>query len=403
MTLLHIGRIRGRPPLALLACLVLAACSAGPASERATVAAPADTALLTAEMVQIGGLVVDSATDAPWRDSRAVPGRLLLDPAGTQPLGAIAEGRITRVLVRVGDRVRAGQVVVLVHSHEIITARAGVATATAALERAQSEARVAIARAERADRLHAAKALSLADLERARADRVDAEAMRATAAPQLDEAHGLYEHLVGDGPLPAGVDPHEVVIRSPIAGVVVSRDAQPGQVVLPGAPLVTVSRLSSLLLELSLPEEAMATVALGETVRFSTGGEPGRTFSAKVVRIAPTVDSVTRTIAVQAQVVDPGSTLRAEQFVRAEVIGRAGTRALSVPAEAIQALEGDTVVIAAESRDGQLLLRAKRVRVGRRTVERVEVLGGLQRGERVIARGAAIAKAEILKQRDGGA
>jgi hypothetical protein len=74
---------------------------------------------------------------------------------------------------------------------------------------------------------------------------------------------------------------------------------------------------------------------------------------------------------------------------------------LSVPAEAVQALEGDTVVVVAEQRGAGLHLVAKRVQVGRRTAQRVELTGGVARGERVIARGAAVAKAEILKQRAG--
>ncbi|MCU0634656.1 MAG: efflux RND transporter periplasmic adaptor subunit, partial [Gemmatimonadaceae bacterium] len=251
-----------------------------PPAAAAATATPPDTALLSAEMVRIGGFTLDSVTTAPWRETRTAPGRLVLDPSATQPLGATAEGRISRVAVRVGDRVSAGEVVVRIHSHEIISARAGVATAEAAARRAESEARVAVTRAERAERLYAAKALSLAELERARADRVDAQAALDAAQATVVEAHGLYEHLIGDGPLPTDYDPHDVLIRSPIAGVVVGREVQPGQVVLPGAPLVTVSRTSSLLLDLALPDDALAAVAPGSVVHFTVASHPGQRFSA---------------------------------------------------------------------------------------------------------------------------
>jgi hypothetical protein len=74
---------------------------------------------------------------------------------------------------------------------------------------------------------------------------------------------------------------------------------------------------------------------------------------------------------------------------------------LSVPVEAVQSLEGDTVVITAQPRGAGLHLTAARVRVGRRTTDRAELTGGVPRGAQVIVRGAAVAKAEILKQRGG--
>ncbi|MCU0647811.1 MAG: efflux RND transporter periplasmic adaptor subunit [Gemmatimonadaceae bacterium] len=384
--------------------VVLTACTSPRAPDAAAAdaadAAMPDTALLSAEMVRIGGFTVDSVTLGEWRETRVAPGRLALDPAATQPLGATADGRVSVVDVRVGDRVSAGQVVVRIHSHEVITARAGVATAEASARRAESEARVAESRADRAERLYAAKALSLAELERARADRIHAGTALDAAKAHVIEAHGLYEHLVGDGPLPANHDPHDVLIRTPLSGVVVGREVQPGQVVLPGAPLVTVSRVSALVLDLALAEDALGVVSRGSVVRFTVPSLPGRTFEARVTRVAPVVDSLTRTVAVQAQVANPGDVLRAEQFVQAELTGAAAGNALSVPVDAVQALAGDTVVIVAEQRGEGLHLRAARVRVGRRTGVRAELLEGVPRGTRVIVRGAAVAKAEILKQRN---
>jgi hypothetical protein len=95
--------------------------------------------------------------------------------------------------------------------------------------------------------------------------------------------------------------------------------------------------------------------------------------------------------------------LRPEMSAAAELEGAGGTRALVVPAAAVQALEGDTIVVTATPlAAGALRLEAVRVRVGRRTARDAEVLAGLARGTRVVARGAAIAKAELLERRGGG-
>ena len=136
-----------------------------------------DTALLGAEAVRIAGIRVEPVVASTWSDEWSVPARLVLDPAVTQPLGAIVEGRVMQVLVHPGDRVQAGQVLVTIHSHEMLDARAAHAAATAALVRMESDARLAESAAARAERLYAGKALSVAELERARAAAVDAEAL----------------------------------------------------------------------------------------------------------------------------------------------------------------------------------------------------------------------------------
>ena len=95
--------------------------------------------------------------------------------------------------------------------------------------------------------------------------------------------------------------------------------------------------------------------------------------------------------------------LKAEMMATAELSGGEGPRALVVPAEAVQSLEGDTIVVTATKRGDALALEAVRVRVARRTPRHAEIVAGLRAGTPVVARGAAVAKAELLKRRGGGA
>jgi cobalt-zinc-cadmium efflux system membrane fusion protein len=392
----------------LLCAALSAACTGGgadaaPLAAPAAPAAPADTALLGAEAVRIAGLRVEPVRAAAWRDEWSGPGRLALDPSVTQPLGAIVEGRVVRVLALPGDTVRAGEVLVTLHSHEMLDALGARATARAGLVRAENDARLAASAAERAERLYQGRAASLAELERARAARVDAEALCLAAAAEERRATALVAHLLGEGPVPAGVEPHEVLVRSPMEGVVVDRAAQPGEVVVVGAPLLTVSRLSQLQLVLHLPDGALAAVAPGATVHFTVRAEPGRDWTAEVTRVAPAVDAATRTVEVLARVSDPGGALRPEMFASARVEGPGGSPVLVVPAAAVQAMDGDTVLVVAEPRGEGLRIRAVPVRIGRRTSSRAEVLGGVVEGTPVVVAGAAVARAEILRRREAGA
>ena len=311
----------------------------------------ADTATLSAKTVAIGGFTYDSARLMPWQSSVTVPGRLMLDPSALATIGSITEGRITHVLVRVGDRVHAGQVLVLIHSHEIMDVGRRVAAAS-----------------------------------------------YGQAIAERDRALAMIDHLVGTGNVPALADEHDVLIRTPIGGVVTSRDAQPGTVVLPGAPLVSVGNPDRLQLQMHLSADAAAGVQVGATVRFALTETPTTKMFAIVSRVAPTVDTVTRTIEVIAVPNGASRGARAESFVQAELFGTGGSPALVVPSSAVQALEGDTVVIVADQRGEGLHIEAVRVRTGRRAGDRTEILSGILPGRRVIAGSAAIAKAELIKR-----
>ena len=359
----------------------------------------ADTATLSAKMVAIGGFTYDSARMIPWQSSVTVPGRLMLDPSALATIGSITEGRITHVLVRVGDRVHAGQVLVLIHSHEIMDARSALASATARLAAADAERDLANSAADRATRLLEAKAMSKAEVERAEVGRRVAAATYQQAIAERDRALAMIDHLVGTGIVPALADEHDVLIRTPIGGVVTSRDAQPGTVVLPGAPLVSVGNPDRLQLQMHLSADAAAGVQVGATVRFALTETPTTKMFAIVSRVAPTVDTVTRTIEVIAVPNGASRGARAESFVQAELFGTGGSPALVVPSSAVQALEGDTVVIVADQRGEGLHIQAVRVRTGRRAGDRTEILSGILPGRRVIAGSAAIAKAELIKRR----
>jgi membrane fusion protein, heavy metal efflux system len=381
-----------------LGCGAEAPLPSGDAPAPATAAA--DTALLGAETVRIAGFTTEPVARATWHDVVAAPARITLDPSATEPIGSIVEGRVTKVYVLPGDRVKRGDVLVAIHSHELMDARAALAKAKAGVAGAQSTQRMRSSAADRAERLLSIKALSTADLERARADLADGNAMLATASAELERSEALVEHLVGHDALPADYDEHWVLIRSPMDGQVTGRNVEPGNVVLVGAPLVTVSRTSSLVLILQLPDAA--TVFPGATVRFTTAATGERRFAARVTRVYPAVDSVTRTVEVHATIASTGGVLKAEMFASAEVDGSGSTTTLVIPAAAVQAFEGDTVVIAAEPRGEGLHVRAVRVRIGRLTRDRAEVLAGIDTGARVLVKGAAVARAEIIKRRDGG-
>ncbi len=394
-----------RVQTALLAGVVLLAGACGADAEPETVAEDAapDTVLFGAQAVAIAGFTYDTAQRAPWTTRVTAPARVVLDPERHHTFGSITEGRVTRVLVRVGDVVRPGDVLVTIHSHEIMDARSRLVRAESQQRAARAEHDAAELALARAQRLLAARAMGQADVERATVAAAAARARFEEAAAEVERAHGLIEHLIGEGTTPDAPDPHDVLIRATMAGVVVARTVVPGTVVLPGDPLVAVADPRALLLELRLTDRQLDGLAPGAPLTFTLVGEPADAPAGRAVvaRISPMADEATRTTMLFATITDAPPGTRAERFATAQLTGRAGEETLRVPASAVQSLAGDTVVLVAEPRGEGVHVSAVRVRVGRRDASYAEILAGLEPGRVVIARGATIARAELLKRRDG--
>ncbi len=388
-------------PMSLaLVSLIAAACGGGEATPSTGKRAEMlDTTTLSANAVLIAGFSTEPARRESWRDGWRIPGRLSLDPLTTQPLGSIVEGRVLDVRVMPGDVVKKGQVLATIHTHEMMDARKALTTAKGSFTSASSAASVADAAAARTERLFAAKAASQAELERARAAAAAADAAKIEAQAELSRAQEYLAHLLGDGPVPPGVDDHAALLRAPFDGVVTGRNVQPGQVVLVGAPLLTVGRTGTLALSLHLPEAALGAAKVGGPVQFTIPALQNRRFDAQVTRVAPSLDSLTRTLEVVASVRDPNGELKPELYVAAELFGPLGERTLTVPSGALQSFRGDTVVIAARAVGQGLLLQSKKVRVGRRNGDRAEILAGIDSTAIVIVMGASVAKAELIKRR----
>jgi membrane fusion protein, heavy metal efflux system len=392
----------------LVACAAGAIVACGSEEKPAAAASPSvatvrDTALLTAAALAGSGVSVGEASRIAWRDAWQLPARLVLDPTSTQALGSIVEGRVTLVLVQPGDRVARGQVLVTIHSHELTAAHNELAQARAGRAEAESSLQLAATALARSERLYAAQAGSLADVERARGARVAAEAGQQRAVAEYARASEMVAHLRPPGVTRKGIDPEDVLVRAPFDGVVVARDALPGAVVTPGATLVTVSRTGAILLEMRVPEAALASAKIGSAVQFSVPAFPGRAFTARVVRVSPVLDSLSRTADVFAHVENRGNELRGEMTAAAEVFGVARDSVIAVPVAAIQDFEGDTVVVTGIKRGNDLLLEAVKVRVGRRAAGMAEITAGISAGAPVVNAGASVAKAEILRQRDARA
>ena len=382
--------------MALLSlCVLLTACEAPGEAEPAAGSEMSQTAVsFSSARVRNGGVRWAPAQTAMTSSSIEVPGQLAPDGDRSAQLGSPVQGRVLRVHVRPGERVERAQPLVTLTSPEASAARADHEKARAAVTSQRAAAVYARTARERAERLYAAKAASRQELERAQADDELARSELAQAEAELARTQGVLLQYGVDGG--AG----EVVLRAPFAGVVLTREAQPGAVVAPGTPLVSVADPTTLWLEASVSDRAAGTLQIGAPVRFNVATFPADTFTATVQSVGGALDPTTRTLPVRATVQNADGRLRPEMFATVWIEGGAPRSAVVVPDAALQLLDRRPVVfVAVPDGKGGARFERRDVETGGSSGGRTQILKGLQAGESVVVEGAFAVKSEFARSK----
>lgn len=183
------------------------------------------------------------------------------------------------------------------------------------------------------------------------------------------------------------------LIRAPFAGQLGVRQVNLGGYVVPGGPIVTLTDLSTLWANFTLPEQVSSQVKVGQAVQLKADAYPGRIFKATVTAIEPQISQQSRTILVQATLDNADHALLPGMFANVSVVLPEAPPMVVLPETAVDySLYGDSVfVVQEDGKDdkGQPILKVMRtfVTTGDRFDGKVAILTGLKGGERVAASG----------------
>jgi membrane fusion protein, multidrug efflux system len=182
------------------------------------------------------------------------------------------------------------------------------------------------------------------------------------------------------------------LVRAPFDGELGVRHVEVGQYLTAGTQIVTLTDLSVLYANFTVPEKGSAALQVGQTVRIAVDAYPGRTFEGKLSAIEPQIAADTRNIRVQATLDNPEHILKPGMFATITVVLPDKPPVITVPETAVDyTLYGDAVFLISEKKedDGKTNLTAVRtfVRAGKRVNGRAEILSGLKAGDRVVAVG----------------
>ncbi len=336
--------------LALATCGGPAAAADDKAPPRAAAPKPALTVTTTqAQRATVATALSANGNIAAWQEAS---------------VGAQANGwRLAEVRVNVGDVVKRGQVLA---SFATEMAQADMAQSRASVAEAEATLAEAAANAQRARDLQPSGALSAQQINQMitaeRTAQARLEAVRAGAkVVQLRMA--------------------QAQVLAPDNGIISARSATVGAVVPAGMELFRLIRQGRLEWRAEVAASELAQVKPGQAVRVTAAG--GVAVNGRVRMVAPTVDAATRNGIVYVDLPQPGLA-RAGMFARGE-FDTGSSSALTLPQSAVLLRDGFSYVftVAADSKVAQV-----KVNVGRRVGERIEVTGGLDPAQRVVASGA---------------
>ncbi|MEO8019488.1 MAG: efflux RND transporter periplasmic adaptor subunit [Pseudomonadota bacterium] len=257
---------------------------------------------------------------------------------------------VTAVRFRDGERVKRGQVLVQLDDAQ---ARADVAAAQAAVTESDSIY-------NRSRELLNTQALSKSSFDQLEATLKANRARLGAATARLEDT----------------------VIRAPFSGRVGLRRVSVGTLISPGAVITTLDDTSVIKLDFSVPENFLASLREGLSIRARAPAYPGRSFAGTVASIDSRVDMNTRSVTVRALLANEDGALKPGMFLNVQ-LANDEREALLIPEEALTPeAERQYVFVVADGK-----AQRREVRIGTRTPGSVEVLAGLSAGERVVVEG----------------
>ena len=332
----------------------------------------AATAVERAERIEAGGVVTASQT-ATVSSRVAAP--------------------VTEVLVRAGDRVRAGDVLVRLDARDMAAraqqagattnaAEESLAAARSAQVAAAAEQKLAAAWHARISRLRERNAATAQEFDEAEARLAAAAARTATAQAGIAQAAAQLAAVRANADV-VGINESYTAIRAPFGGEVTERFTDPGNLASPGQPLLQLDALGRRRVEARVDEARVGYIHSGDSVAVVLGGtDAGRTgtitLTGTVIEVARAVAADQRAFTVKVAL--PANTMpRTGTFARVQFDG-APRRALVVPADAVRTQGQLRSVFVVSSG----VARIRLVQTGDSTRDGIEIVAGLDAGEMVV-------------------
>ena len=383
--------------LILATCIVQTACgrktddTAKPAATTPAAAAPheeaANTVEVDQEMLRDLRLTTRAVESRTGGDLVMLLGELAVDQSTYAEVGAPVAARVTRLLVNTGDAVRSGHALAELTSPELGRERAEYLSLSARL-------RLAEVTLERKRGLAAEKIAPLREVQES--ESAAGEARAALRASRVAIAAFGVEPPAEDGDAASS---SSFVLRAPVSGSVIERNAVVGQMLDPASPAFRIGNLSTLWLTVHAFERDAVRIRQGVEARLAFPALPGQDFAGKVTVVGRHVERESRTVPVRIDLGNPNNLLRPGMSATATLpVGDTGAAILTVPVASVQRVRNEWCVFLPKDANH---FEIRRIGRGRDLGTEVEILSGLKTGETIVVDGAFLLKAQAEKGEAG--
>jgi RND family efflux transporter MFP subunit len=290
-------------------------------------------------------------------------------------------GRLQSVSVKLGDRVNDGQPIAVIEDREIREqvkqAEASFEVARASVRQREADLKFAETALERARSLFERQLLPKQGLDDADARYQAAVAQVDLARAQFAQAQARQDEL--------RITLANTIIRAPVNGFIGKRYLDPGAYASQNTPVVSVVALSTVRMVANLVEKDVSRVRQGTAGEVEVDAFPGEKFNGRVARVAPLFDAATRTAQMEIEIPNPSYRLKAGMYARVRLTVDTRPNALVIPRNALVEIDGKQGVFVANGQKANF----SAVKTGLQDETRVEVIGGLTDGTRIVTTGAA--------------
>jgi cobalt-zinc-cadmium efflux system membrane fusion protein len=330
---------------------------------------------LTAEQIKSAGIVVEQAAPGLIKTSVQMPGEVRFNEDRTAHVVPRVAGVVESVSANLGQQVKKGQVLAVISSITLSDLRSELLSAQKRLILAKTSY-------EREKKLFEDKISPQMDYLQAQQVLREAEIAQANAGQKLKAL----------GASPATGDLNRYELRAPFDGMVVEKHLALGEAVKEDANVFTLSDLSTVWAEISVPAKDLALVRVGEQVVVRSSAFEGAA-TGTVAYVSALIGEQTRTATARVVLANPKLAWRPGLFVNVAITSGETNAPVTVAASAIQAFEGREVVFV-EVPGG---FKAPTIKPGRTDGQRTEIISGLKAGERYASTNSFVIKAEIGK------
>lgn len=334
-----------------------------------------DPNLVMANEALLAQIKISVVSQGDVSDILRVAGQIDFDEQALTRIGASVTGRVTQINAQLGNEVKKGDTLALINSSELSNSQL-------AYLKARSEKEFHRRTVQRAKTLFEADVISAAELQRRESEYEVASAQTRAAQDQL-RVLGVNLKAMEELATTGAIDSVASVMAT-IKGVVVERKVTTGQVVQPADVLFTVADLSRVWAVAQVPEQQVAQVKVGQSVRIEVPALENEKLIGKLIYVAQTVNPESRTVLVRTELDNTSGRLK-PSMLASMLIESTPTKRVVVPITAI-VREQDTDYVFIEEKPGSF--RLKPVRLSSEHNGQRVVLDGLSQGMRIVSDGA---------------